>query len=202
MKSMSILKVIYVLVRNLFVNRSILIAENLALRQQLAVRQRTIRRPKLHKCDRIFWVFLSHIWQDWKSALVIVKPETVMKWHGLGFKLYWCWKSRTNKVGRPKVKKKIRDLIRRMSQENPTWGVPRIQSELHLSGYDVAESTISKYMVRKRKPPSQKSVDCTIVTCVLTNHQPTTECNLKTTSPTTHCSHMNNTSYLQSMFSH
>lgn len=66
---MSILKAVCVLVRNLFVNRSNLIAENLALRQQLAVQQRTVRRPKLHKCDRIFWVFLSRIWQDWKELL-------------------------------------------------------------------------------------------------------------------------------------
>ncbi len=106
---MSILKVICVLVRNLFVNRSILIAENLALRQQLAVQQRTIRQPKLRKRDRIFWVFLSRIWQDWKSALIIVKPETVIKWHRQGFKLYWRWKSRINKAGRPKISKHIRD---------------------------------------------------------------------------------------------
>jgi len=98
MKSMSILKVICVRVRNVFVNRSILIAENLALRQQLAIQQRTIKRPKLHKWDRIFWVFLSRIWQDWKSALILVKPETVIKWHRQGFKLYWRWKSRTNKA--------------------------------------------------------------------------------------------------------
>jgi len=152
---MSILKAVCVLVRNLFVNRSILIAENLALRQQLAVRQRTVRRPKLHKCDRIFWVFLSRIWQDWKSALIIVKPETVIKWHRQGFKLYWRWKSRTNKVGRPRIPKGIRNLIRQMSQENPTWGAPRIQSELRLLGYEVADSTVAKYMIKHKKPPSQ-----------------------------------------------
>ena len=152
---MSILKAVCVLVRNLFLNRSILIAENLPLRQQLAVQQRTVRRPKLHKCDRIFWVFLSRIWQDWKSALIIVKPETVIKWHRQGFKLYWRWKSRTNKVGRPRIPKGIRNLIRQMSQENPTWGAPRIQSELRLLGYEVADSTVAKYMIKHKKPPSQ-----------------------------------------------
>jgi len=152
---MSILKVICVLVRNVFVNRSILIAENLALRQQLAIQQRTIKRPKLHKWDRIFWVFLSRIWQDWKSALILVKPETVIKWHRQGFKLYWRWKSRTNKAGRPKISKQIRDLIKQISQENPTWGAPRIQSELKLLGYEVADSTVAKYMIKHKKPPFQ-----------------------------------------------
>ena len=70
-----------------------------------AVQQRTIKRPKLYKRDRIFWVFLSHIWQDWESALIIVKPEIVIKWHRQGFKLYWRWKSRANKAGRPKITK-------------------------------------------------------------------------------------------------
>ncbi len=84
-----------------------------------------------------------------------LKPETITKWHRQGFKCYWRWKSRAGRVGRPRIDLEIRDLIRRISRENPTWGVPRIQAELHLLGYKVAESTVAKYRVRIRKPPSQ-----------------------------------------------
>ena len=152
---MSICKVLFLLFRGLFVSRSNLILENLALRQQLTVQQRTIKRPKLKRKDRIFWAWLSRIWPQWKSALIVVKPETVIKWHRQGFKLYWRWKSRPSKVGRPIIGKEIRDLIRQMSQENPTWGAPRIQSELKLLGHEVADSTVAKYMIKHKKPPSQ-----------------------------------------------
>jgi transposase InsO family protein len=86
--------------------------------------------------------------------VVIVKPDTVIRWHRQGFKYYWRWKSRS-KPGRPKIAHELRQLIRRMSQENPLWGAPRIQAELHLLGYNLAISTIAKYMDRARKPPSQ-----------------------------------------------
>jgi len=115
-----------------------------------------VKRPKLRMRDRIFWVLLSRLWPNWRSALAIVQPETVIKWHRQGFKLYWRWKSRRGKPGRPCIEREIRDLIRRMSRENPTWGAPRILSELLLLGYDVAEGTVAKYMVRTRKPPSQE----------------------------------------------
>jgi transposase InsO family protein len=151
---MSIWKTLFFMFRGLFVGRSNLISENLALRQQLIVQQRTVKRPKLTKKDRIFWVWLSQIWPEWKSAMIIVKPETVIKWHRQGFRLYWQWKSR-RKPGGPKVSKEIRDLIGQMSQENPTWGAPRIQSELSLLGFGVADSTVATYMVRHRKPPSR-----------------------------------------------
>jgi transposase InsO family protein len=152
---MSVCKVLFLLFRGFIVNRSNLILENLALRQQLTVQQRTVKRLKLKRKDRIFWAWLSRIWPQWKSALIVVKPETVIKWHRQGFKLYWRWKSRSKKVGRPKVKKEIRDLIRQMSQENPTWGAPRIQSELKLLGFEIVDSTVAKYMIRQKKPPSQ-----------------------------------------------
>ena len=84
-----------------------------------------------------------------------MKPETVLRWHRQGFRLYWRRKSRAGRIGRPSVKTEIRDLLLRMARENPTWGAPRIQSELRLLGYDVAESTLAKYMRRRRKPPSQ-----------------------------------------------
>jgi len=135
--------------------RASLAAENLALRQQLAVLRLSLKRPKIRRRDRLFWAWLSRFWPGWKTVLVIVKPETVIRWHRQGFRLYWRWKSKT-KNGRPKVDVEIRQLIRRMSRENPTWGAPRVRSELHLLGHDVAKSTIAKYMTRqKKKPPSQ-----------------------------------------------
>src|SRR5262247_1357080 len=91
---------------------------------------------------------------NWREVLIVVKPETVIKWHGQGFRLYWRWKSKTP-VGRPKIDKEIRELIRKMSRENPLWGVPRIQAELRLLGLDLAESTVAKYRVRSRTSPSQ-----------------------------------------------
>jgi hypothetical protein len=151
---MGIVTTIVLFLRALLVPRAALVAENLALRQQLAVLQVSAKRPRLRKRDRIFWVWLSRLWANWRSRLMIVKPETVIRWHREGFGLYWRWKSRT-KSGRPKTDAEIRKLIRQMARQNPLWGAPRIQSELALLGHDVAESTVAKYMGRTGKPPSQ-----------------------------------------------
>ena len=151
---MGILQAVWLFVRGFFAVRAALAAENLALRHQMVVLQRSVKRPKLRKRDRIFWSWLSRIWKGWRSALLIVQPGTVVAWHRQGFKLYWRWKS-SKKPGRPPVDREIRGLIRRMSRENPTWGVPRILSELLLLGHVVAESTVAKYIVREPKPPSQ-----------------------------------------------
>jgi putative transposase len=118
---MGILRMIWTLVRAFFVSRAALAAENIALRQQLLVLQRSVKRPKLRNRDRIFWSWLSRLWSGWRSALLIVQPQTIIKWHQLGFRLFWRWKSR-GKPGRPPVDQDIRDLIRRMCRENPTWG--------------------------------------------------------------------------------
>ena len=152
---MGILKIVILFVRGIMMNRTALALENLALRQQLAVLRHFDKRPLLRLRDRIFWVWLSRLWKDWHKCLILVQPETVVAWHRQGFKLYWRWKSRKKTLGRPKVERELRDLIRRMSKENPMWGAPRIQSELVLLGFAVAESTVSKYIIRERKPPSQ-----------------------------------------------
>ena len=152
---MGILKAVLVFLRAMLILKIHLAVENLALRQQLAVCKQSVKRPKLRPRDRVFWVWLSRLWPNWRSALAIVQPESVIRWHRLGFKLYWRWKSRAGKVGRPRIDREIRDLIRRMSLENPTWGAPRILSELLLLGYDVAEGTVAKYMALRRKPSSQ-----------------------------------------------
>jgi putative transposase len=85
----------------------------------------------------------------------MVQPETVIRWHRQGFQLYWRWRSQSGKPGRPSISRDIRELIRRMSRENPGWGAPRICSELQLLGHNVAERTVAKYMIRSRQPPSQ-----------------------------------------------
>ena len=140
---MGVLQAVWLFVRGFFASRAALMAENLALRHQLAVLQRSVKRPKLRTRDRAFWAWLSRLWSGWRSALLIVQPATVVKWHRQGFKLYWRWKSR-KKPGRPPVDREIRDLIRRMSRENPTWGAPRILSDLLLLGHAVVESTVAK----------------------------------------------------------
>ena len=151
---MGALQLVTALLRHLLQSRAALVAENLALRHQIVILQRSVKRPRLHRRDRIFWVWLSRLWRGWRSSLIVVQPETVLRWHRQGFRLYWRWKSRS-RCGRPKLDAEIRALIRRMSRENPTWGRRRIHSELHLLGYQVAELTVAKYMVRGRKPPSQ-----------------------------------------------
>ncbi len=138
------LKLLVSLVGLLFRSHTGLLAENMALRHQLSVLQRTARRPRLKTRDRVFWVWLSRIWPQWRSALLIVRPETVIKWHRQGFRLYWRCKSRAGKPGRPRVDPEIRELIRRMSRENPLWGAPRIRSELRLLGIDRAQRTVAK----------------------------------------------------------
>src|SRR5215813_9638020 len=128
---MFVLSTLFLFFRSLIAPRLTLAAEILALRQQLAVLNRGIKPPRLDRRDRFFWVTLSRFWQNWQEVLIIVKPETVVKWHKEGFRLYWRWKSNPP-VGRPKIDPEIRELIRRMSRENPLWGSPRIQSELRL----------------------------------------------------------------------
>jgi hypothetical protein len=139
-----------------FRRRAVLHAEVLALRHQLLVLQRTNRdrRLRLSVADRLLWVWLSQLWNGWRSALVIVKPETVIAWHRRGFRLYWSWKSR-HPQGRPSVAREVIDLIGRMSLANPGWGAPRIHGELLKLGFELAESTVAKYMIRPRRPASQ-----------------------------------------------
>jgi len=140
-----------------FKKRSALAIENLALRQQLSIYHHSKKRPKIRLQDRLFWIFISQFWQNWKDVLIVVKPETVIKWHRKGFKLFWTWKSRKKKPGRPKIPLEIRNLIKKMAKENPTWGAPMIHGALLKLGFKLDETTISNYLrkFRPRKPPSQ-----------------------------------------------
>ena len=127
--------------------------ENLLLRQQLAVLKNKSARPRLSSADRSFWVLVSRLWPQWRDVLHIVRPETVIRWHRDGFRRHWARKCR--RKGRPELDPKIRLLIRQMCQANPLWGAPRIHGELLKLGIDVSETTVSKYLVSDRKPPSQ-----------------------------------------------
>ena len=152
---MGVLAGLFALIRTFLTPRVVLVAENLALRHQLMVLSRSGKRPKLRPGDRFFWVVLSRLWQGWQASLLMVQPATVVTWHREGFKRYWRWRSRCKKPGRHVINAEIRDLIRRMSRDNPLWGAPRILSELSLLGYKVGERTVAKYMIRKTNPPSQ-----------------------------------------------
>jgi putative transposase len=136
-------------------SRATLQLENVALRHQIGVLQRSAKKhAHLHTSDRLLWVWLSRVWTDWRSALVIVKPETVIAWHRKAFRMFWTWKIRRGKPGRPAVPPEIRELIRHMSYENHGWGAPRIHGEPLKLGIDIGETSVSKYLVRSRKPPS------------------------------------------------
>lgn len=144
-----------VFIRAFFIDRNKLALEAVALRQQLA-NYKLKKRPKLGRLDRLFWIVLSKIWGNWKSALAIVKPETVIEWHRKGFKLFWKMKSqKPAKAGRPKISREARKLIARLTRENPTWGAPRIVKEMKLLNFDISESSVHRYRDRTGKPPSQ-----------------------------------------------
>jgi transposase InsO family protein len=128
--------------------------EVLALRHQLNVLKRSVKRPNLTASDRFFWACLAATWRSWRCTLTMVKPETVIGWHRKGFRLFWNWKSRHGRRGRPRVAVETRELIRKMSRDNLLWGAPRIHGELLKLGIDIGETSVSKYMVRRRKPPS------------------------------------------------
>ena len=139
-----------------FQSRAALLLEIMVLRHQVLILQRQQKkRIQLTFWDRIFWILLYRLWPKLLESMVIVQPETVIRWHSKGFQAFWRWKSQPKKPGRKLVPKEIRDLIRRMCKENPLWGAPRIHGELLKLGYEVTESSVSKYMVRPKKPPSQ-----------------------------------------------
>lgn len=153
------LRMIFRLIINIIcaacMRREDLIIENAALRQQLAILKDKHPRPSLRPADRIFWTVLRSTWSRWADALIIVKPDTVVRWHRMGFRLYWRWKSRSRRIGRPKVSEEIRQLIRKMALDN-AWGAPRIHAELLKLGFDVDERTVSRYM--PKRPPDPGAV--------------------------------------------
>src|ERR1035437_4055476 len=138
-----------------FKSKSRLEAENAALRHQLIVLRRKVHgRVRLTNNDRWFFIQLYRWFPSIVNVLTIIRPETLVRWHRAGFRCYWRWKSRSLR-GRPQIETDLRALIRRMSVENPLWGAPRIHGELLKLGFEVAQSSVAKYMVRRHRSPSQ-----------------------------------------------
>src|SRR5712692_4798467 len=129
--------------------------ENLALRHQLAVYKRTGTRPRLRRTDRLFWVALATVWAGWKQSLVIVTPDTVLRWQRRRFREHWTKLSGLPIGGRPPVNAEIKVLVMRIAASNPLWGAPRIHGELLKLGLAVAERTVSRWIPKRRSPPSQ-----------------------------------------------
>jgi putative transposase len=129
--------------------------ENLALRHQLSVYKRTTTRPKLRTTDRLLWVGLARVWAGWRQSLVIVTPDTVLRWQRRRFREHWAKLSGRPTVGRPPVNTAIIALVRKMAAANPLWGAPRIHGELLKLGIEVAERTVSRLIPKRPTPPSQ-----------------------------------------------
>ena len=136
-------------------SKSLLAAENAVLRHQLTVLKRRLKgRARLTNSDRWFLVQVYRWFPSILTAVTIVRPETLVRWHRAGFRRYWRWKS-NSRGGRPPIENELRALIRQMSTENQLWGAPRIHGELLKLGFSVAQSSVAKYMVKRRRPPSQ-----------------------------------------------
>ena len=129
--------------------------ENLALRQQLTVYKGTASRPKFRRTDRLFWVWLARVWSGWRQSLVIVTPDTVLRWERRRFREHWTKLSGRPTAGRPPVNAELKALVTRMAAANPLWGAPRIHGELLKLGIDLAERTVSRLIPKRRSPPSQ-----------------------------------------------
>src|SRR6266498_675331 len=148
-------RLIWSVLIGLFRSRAVLEAEILVLRHQLSVlRRKSPKRLAFGNVDRLVFAGLYRVAPGVLDALKILKPQTVIRWHRAGFRAFWRWKSRP-RVGRPTTSADVRQLIREMSVANPLWGAPRIHGELLKLGIDVGQTTVAKYMVKRRRPPSQ-----------------------------------------------
>jgi putative transposase len=129
--------------------------ENLALRQQLAALTRARNRPQLRPTDRLFWILLANAWREWRTALIVVQPETVLRWHRQWLRRRWADRSKRLRPGRPSTDAAIRSLVDEMAAANPLWGAPRVHGELYKLGIEVSERTVSRLLRRRGRPPSQ-----------------------------------------------
>jgi len=132
-----------------------LVLENIALRQQLSALKRTTKRPRLRTRDRLFWIGLASGWRHWRTALMIVQPETVTRWHHDWLRRRWTRRSTRTRWGRAPIDCEIRTLVGKMASDNPLWGAPRIHGELAKLGVDVSERTVSRLLRARDRPPSQ-----------------------------------------------
>jgi hypothetical protein len=125
-----------------------------------------------HPIDRLLWVLLSTVWPQWRRAVRIVTPATVVRWHRRAFAAYWRWNSRPRRVGRPALAADLRALIRQMPAANPLWGAPRIHGELQKLGIEVSQATVATYLGRRAGPPSRSWITSGALTCCLDNEAP------------------------------
>lgn len=150
-------RLLFLLVVRSVRSRHELLLENLSLRQQLAVLAQRHPQPRFSPSDRLFWVALRRLWPGWRKALILVQPDTVVRWHRAGFELYWRWLSRKHAVvGRRPTSVELREVIFRMVAENRTWGAPRIHGELKMLGFDISERTVLRWM--RKAPRDTESV--------------------------------------------
>jgi hypothetical protein len=147
----ALLTKILLVVRSRLKSRARLEAENILRQPVILLSRKSPSRVWLRSIDRLIFVWMYRLFPSILNAITVVKPETVIRWHQRGFRAYWRWKSR-RRGGRPRIDREIRDLIRRMSKENPLWGAPRIHGELLMLGIAVAESTVARYMTRPLEP--------------------------------------------------
>src|SRR5665213_1063552 len=148
----NLLKLLVCFLASLVRSRARLEAEILVFRHQLNVLRRAApMRPRLTSIDRLIFVCFYRLFPSVADALTIIQPDSVLRWHRAGFRLYWRWKSRS-RGGRPRITAELRHLIREISIENPLWGAPRIHGELLKLGFEVAQSTVAKYMAKRRRP--------------------------------------------------
>jgi len=152
---MSIICLIARFIYSLFRSKHQLVLENLALRQQVAMLRQSVKKPQPSVADKLFWIIFSHYVDGWRKMLHALHPDTVVRWYRQRFRFYWRWKSRGPKVGRPPVDTEIRRRIRQMQSANIGWGAPRIHGELLKLGIEISQATVSKYMARQQKTPSQ-----------------------------------------------
>ena len=134
--------------------RTDLALENLALRQQLGALRQQLKRPQVRFADRLFWAWLHRFWGRWREALILVQPETVIRWHRRGFKRFWTSRSRHRGLGRPGIDRRTKELVERIATANPLWGAPRVHGELLKLGITISQRTVSRWMPRREKPSS------------------------------------------------
>ena len=155
---LDLLLLVFAALRTACRRRGDLVLENLLLRHQLAVLARPTRQRRhvrFRRGDKLFWVLVRHLRRDWRRHLVMVTPDTVVRWHRAGWRLYWRWRSRSP-GGRPRLSPEVQELIARMSRENPLWGSERIRGELLKLGYSGAAATIQTLLRRHRVPPAPR----------------------------------------------
>jgi transposase InsO family protein len=149
------ISLLFAILRAAFRAQEDVVLENLALRHQLAILMRSARRPRLEPADRLLWCWLSRRWSGWRSAVVVVQPDTIVRWHRTAWRRYWTWRNR-RPPGRPRISAEVRELIQRLARDNPRWGAVRIQGELRKLGIAVSARSVRRYRrTVKRRPPSQ-----------------------------------------------